>query len=225
MNAPRASNVAQIGDLPRRRVPLDQHDARRHSRAVDVEAPSRRRRLADAGKLAAAAAPARTDSGTRTPTRSDRRRAAPCTVARAPFPSATRTRAVTRTAQQIGCCIDTPPAGGVPSYAEAGSRARSATRDLRSPSARARAEPRCALSSRGREKSLFLSRGCPDGFGAAWACGGLGQVRRVPPRGHDDALQFEELVGAEVVFADIALAMTARTRYRRPRASSCSITT
>lgn len=57
------------------------------------------------------------------------------------------------------------------------------------------------------KKVCFYHAGCPDGFGAAWAVwrawGKSGEYR---PRGHDDALQFEELVGAEVVFADIALA-------------------
>jgi hypothetical protein len=57
------------------------------------------------------------------------------------------------------------------------------------------------------KKVCFYHAGCPDGFGAAWAVwrawGKSGEYR---PRGHDDALQFEELVGAEVVFVDIALA-------------------
>jgi oligoribonuclease NrnB/cAMP/cGMP phosphodiesterase (DHH superfamily) len=57
------------------------------------------------------------------------------------------------------------------------------------------------------KKVCFYHAGCPDGFGAAWAVwkawGKSGEYR---PRGHQDALHFEELVGAEVVFADIALA-------------------
>jgi oligoribonuclease NrnB/cAMP/cGMP phosphodiesterase (DHH superfamily) len=55
-------------------------------------------------------------------------------------------------------------------------------------------------------KFCFYHAGCPDGFGAAWAAwrawGKSGEYR---PRGHHDVLQYEELVGAEVVFADIAL--------------------
>ena len=54
------------------------------------------------------------------------------------------------------------------------------------------------------KRVCFYHAGCPDGFGAAWAVwkawGRSGEYR---PRGHDDALQFEDLVGAEVVFADI----------------------
>lgn len=56
----------------------------------------------------------------------------------------------------------------------------------------------------------FYHAGCPDGFGAAWAVwkrwARAGEYRA---RGHDDPLPLEELAGAEVVFADIALANNA----------------
>jgi oligoribonuclease NrnB/cAMP/cGMP phosphodiesterase (DHH superfamily) len=53
----------------------------------------------------------------------------------------------------------------------------------------------------------FYHAGCPDGFGAAWAVWkAWGRSAEYRPRGHDDALAFEDLVGAEVVFADIAIA-------------------
>jgi hypothetical protein len=53
----------------------------------------------------------------------------------------------------------------------------------------------------------FYHAGCPDGFGAAWAVrAAWGDTAEYRARGHDDPLQADELAGAEVVFADIALA-------------------
>jgi oligoribonuclease NrnB/cAMP/cGMP phosphodiesterase (DHH superfamily) len=52
----------------------------------------------------------------------------------------------------------------------------------------------------------FYHAGCPDGFGAAWAIWkAWGPEAEYRPRGHDDALRPQDLAGAEVVFADIAL--------------------
>ena len=51
----------------------------------------------------------------------------------------------------------------------------------------------------------FHHAGCPDGFGAAWAVrAAWGDDAEYRPRGHDDALDAQELGGAEVCFVDIA---------------------